>query len=656
MLAQFLARSALVLTTSLLTFTSALGQTSDCSVPNAYFVLSSGHTQASCLMDWTIHADQGTEGWDLSWNPAPYLWQPNSPITNRSQIIASAVGSTNGLNLTLDLESGGDSTFQLPLGNGVGKRVTVDVYGRGEVGSEWSLSVHPDGFLSLFRSGGTRGTMSSSVSITVAAVTDPPSQPVVVAPPPNTTPNSAVSWPTAAINLSGQITPGPRITKSFGTYNISLRHIATITLEAETSVMYPALCASCGFPPSCGPQSNSARSSGTVGIMTTVEPIPRLHSFAFGIRDSWRFTNSDGSPVVDENGHPSAKSALGGHISARRVSDSLSPWIPADRRRLLTPGVHDTGNSQAMRNAIVALNQQVEPGDTVIIYWSTHGSYDVSPGDRPRVCNGQNCVISAGTQPATSSRTEIVHMQHRTDNTSEEGWNPTDTEVAGWFQEGDWPCVNKVFIIDQCFAEGIAEDLRASDPLRSTTISAVDAMHTTSMVCVPTPEEPVPPDCDDSDGTVAQGFWLPVFGVALNEALRELAESGQPRLNLTKLFQILRAKGYLYNGRRGAIQAIVPDFLGSPTTVSFQPVMVVAPGYRGFIFERCPCDVAGLGGSPFGDGDITIDDIVYYLDRFFATDLAVADIASLGGMPTPDGSLTADDLIAFLSSFFSGCQ
>ncbi|MGH7131034.1 MAG: GC-type dockerin domain-anchored protein [Phycisphaerales bacterium] len=72
-----------------------------------------------------------------------------------------------------------------------------------------------------------------------------------------------------------------------------------------------------------------------------------------------------------------------------------------------------------------------------------------------------------------------------------------------------------------------------------------------------------------------------------------------------------------------------------------------------------PCnsaDVAGLGSSPGWDGALTVDDIVFYLSRFFGGDLAVADIASLGGEPVSDGQITVDDLVRFLSQFFSGCQ
>ncbi|MGH7131288.1 MAG: GC-type dockerin domain-anchored protein [Phycisphaerales bacterium] len=77
-------------------------------------------------------------------------------------------------------------------------------------------------------------------------------------------------------------------------------------------------------------------------------------------------------------------------------------------------------------------------------------------------------------------------------------------------------------------------------------------------------------------------------------------------------------------------------------------VLPVAPA-------ACLADVAGLGGSAGSDGQLTVDDVVFYLQAFFAGDLTVADLVSLGGSPPADGAITADDVIAFLGAFFGGC-
>ena len=72
-------------------------------------------------------------------------------------------------------------------------------------------------------------------------------------------------------------------------------------------------------------------------------------------------------------------------------------------------------------------------------------------------------------------------------------------------------------------------------------------------------------------------------------------------------------------------------------------------------YHPCTADIAGLGGTLGADGQITVDDLVMYLGRFFASDIAVADIAGFGGTPGPDGQITVDDLVIFLSRFFAGC-
>ncbi|MGH7130936.1 MAG: GC-type dockerin domain-anchored protein [Phycisphaerales bacterium] len=69
----------------------------------------------------------------------------------------------------------------------------------------------------------------------------------------------------------------------------------------------------------------------------------------------------------------------------------------------------------------------------------------------------------------------------------------------------------------------------------------------------------------------------------------------------------------------------------------------------------CLADVAGLGGSIGGDGQLTADDIVLFLGAFFGGDLSVADVAGLGGSIGGDGQLSADDIVVFLSAFFAGC-
>jgi hypothetical protein len=70
-----------------------------------------------------------------------------------------------------------------------------------------------------------------------------------------------------------------------------------------------------------------------------------------------------------------------------------------------------------------------------------------------------------------------------------------------------------------------------------------------------------------------------------------------------------------------------------------------------------PCgqsDFAGPGQSLGFDGELTADDIIVYLNFFFAGD-SIADLAGPGQSPGFDGEFTADDIIVFLNRFFAGC-
>ena len=91
---------------------------------------------------------------------------------------------------------------------------------------------------------------------------------------------------------------------------------------------------------------------------------------------------------------------------------------------------------------------------------------------------------------------------------------------------------------------------------------------------------------------------------------------------------------------------------GAFTTAGGQPSLRLARWGRP---APCKADLVSLGGAAGRDDLATVDDLVYYLQSFFAGNLAVADIASLGGGSAPDFQLTADDLVAFLAAFFAGC-
>jgi hypothetical protein len=65
-----------------------------------------------------------------------------------------------------------------------------------------------------------------------------------------------------------------------------------------------------------------------------------------------------------------------------------------------------------------------------------------------------------------------------------------------------------------------------------------------------------------------------------------------------------------------------------------------------------PADVAGPGQTRGPDGTRSADDIIVFINAFFAAD-PFADVASQGQVAVPDGQYTADDIIVFVGAFFA---
>jgi len=72
-----------------------------------------------------------------------------------------------------------------------------------------------------------------------------------------------------------------------------------------------------------------------------------------------------------------------------------------------------------------------------------------------------------------------------------------------------------------------------------------------------------------------------------------------------------------------------------------------------------PSDIASAGPVAGFDGELTADDIIFFITAFTGGNLAVADIAGPGPSVGADGELTADDIILFINRFTgfiqSGC-
>ncbi|MGD9790358.1 MAG: GC-type dockerin domain-anchored protein [Phycisphaerales bacterium] len=73
-----------------------------------------------------------------------------------------------------------------------------------------------------------------------------------------------------------------------------------------------------------------------------------------------------------------------------------------------------------------------------------------------------------------------------------------------------------------------------------------------------------------------------------------------------------------------------------------------------FLDPPCRADLDDGSGTGTPDAGVTIDDLLYFLDRFGVGDFA-ADLDDGSGTGSPDGGVTIDDLLFFLDHFNAGC-
>jgi hypothetical protein len=105
----------------------------------------------------------------------------------------------------------------------------------------------------------------------------------------------------------------------------------------------------------------------------------------------------------------------------------------------------------------------------------------------------------------------------------------------------------------------------------------------------------------------------------------------------------------------GGIIAFPTDFNVIPATAGAANSGIRVLNFRTNLVPVCGLsDIAGSGQSVGPDGQLTADDIILFINWFFAADLR-ADIAGSGQTLIPDGNFTADDLIVFINRFFAGC-
>ncbi len=123
-----------------------------------------------------------------------------------------------------------------------------------------------------------------------------------------------------------------------------------------------------------------------------------------------------------------------------------------------------------------------------------------------------------------------------------------------------------------------------------------------------------------------------------------------PSRQLDNTVQLVRRLDGCQDTQQNGLDIDVVPFSNFPRN-RFSPATVCGSGVSCSI-----ADITGVGGPPaLADDQLTVDDIIAYVNAFGDGSLA-ADVTSIGGPPAgPDQQLTVDDVIAFVNAFGDGC-
>lgn len=145
-----------------------------------------------------------------------------------------------------------------------------------------------------------------------------------------------------------------------------------------------------------------------------------------------------------------------------------------------------------------------------------------------------------------------------------------------------------------------------------------------------------------------------------NTVTDRLPAPGEPSQN----GQIVPSTGFIAGSNTQtpvdmSVQVRGANNAGGASSAAFTSISVARPGSYGVAFVdltfNCPADVASPGQRFGGDGVMTADDIILFLNWFFASNV-LADVAGPGQATVTDGAFTADDLIAYFGKFFESCS
>jgi len=254
---------------------------------------------------------------------------------------------------------------------------------------------------------------------------------------------------------------------------------------------------------------------------------PRLHTLSVGVRDT--------------------PSNHGGDINAQRVGNAFGQLPNAAAPRVLTLSSADTGNTGLIEAQVGQIGQNVKPGDTFVFYINSHGVFD---------SNGDEVPVDAQDDSSDPS--------HRVSTTGDERFYLSRTDASDRMSDDDfsdlltgneWLGVNKLFIIDTCYARGLWGTTDNGD---SGDLSVFD----NAAVIAASAEGDFSYASRDAD----TGLNVGNLGAATIAAVDALAS--QDRITFQQLFDEISLAGSVFDGTNGFIQSF-EDNWAEEVLVSF---------------------------------------------------------------------------------------
>ena len=215
-----------------------------------------------------------------------------------------------------------------------------------------------------------------------------------------------------------------------------------------------------------------------------------------------------------------------GDIGASNVSKAFVQYRGVQDPAVLTLNTQDTGNDLRLIARINEVKQKMQPGDTFVFYINSHGIFDES-GTEPLI----SAETLSGRVPTTGD--ERLYLSRAAANE-----RISDDRFTALFQDEKWNDVNKLFIIDTCYAGGFWGVPKGLDDLSRLPHTAILAASTEDLMSTAAQDE--------------SGFIWGCLGQSVVTALEHL--KNEPNVSFQQLSDEVNLRGKVFDGSTGYIQ------------------------------------------------------------------------------------------------------